>query len=87
VLAELCELLDIRTQRARFPGAPGRRLLRACGAVAAAPLALPYLPVGAALGFAPLSGALLALVGAIVAAYVAASELVKRVVARDGLFT
>jgi Mg2+-importing ATPase len=87
VLSELCVLLVIRTQRTAFRSAPGRALLWASVAVAAITLALPYLPVGAALGFAPLSGGLLALVGGIVAAYVAASELVKRAVARGGLFT
>lgn len=87
MLSELCVLLVIRTQRTCVRSAPGRTLLWVSVAVAGVTLTLPYLPVAASLGFAPLPARLLALMGAIVAAYVAASEGLKRVVARGGLFT
>lgn len=78
MLTEIFLLLVIRTGRVFYRSTPSRALLVASLAVAAATLALPYLPGAALLGFAPLpAGLLFALLGLTVL-LVLASELVKR---------
>ena len=79
VLSEIFVLLVIRTQRPFFRSPVGRALLVTSVAVAVASLSLPYVPLGSTFGLAPVSvPALLALLG-ITAAYVAASEIAKRI--------
>jgi Mg2+-importing ATPase len=78
VLSELLILLVVRTRRPLARSPVGPALAWATAGVGAAVLVLPVLPFARDLGFAPLPGALLALVVGIVLAYAATSELVKR---------
>jgi Mg2+-importing ATPase len=78
VLSELLILLVIRTRRPFFKSRVGTTLLWTSVAVGGATLLLPWTPFATALGLAPLSPALLAVVAAVLALYVAASEVSKR---------
>ena len=60
--------------RSRPSRAPGLATL----AVAVATIALPYTPLGAAFGFAPLCWVFLALMGLIVSGYIGSAEILKR---------
>jgi Mg2+-importing ATPase len=82
VLSELFILLVIRTRRPFFRSGVGAVLLYTTLAVAAVTVLLPYSPFAVLLGFEPLSLRLLGLVAAIVAGYVATSEVSKRFVFR-----
>jgi Mg2+-importing ATPase len=82
VLSELFILLVIRTRRAFFRSRIGTGLLWASVGVAIITLALPYSPLAASLGFAPLTPVLLGGLTGIVALYVITSEVTKRVVLR-----
>lgn len=85
VLSELLILLVIRTRRAFFRSRIGTVLLVTSLAVGGATLLIPYSPVATLLGFAPLPLPLLWLAGGVVALYVVASELSKRVLLRHQL--
>lgn len=78
VVSEVFVLLVIRTRRAFFRSRVGGALLWASVAVAAATLLLPYAAFAEPLGFTALPPAMVGLILAIVAAYVAASEGAKR---------
>jgi Mg2+-importing ATPase len=82
LLTELVIALVVRTRRPFFRSRPGRLLLASTAAVTVLTFSLPYLPFADALGFVPLSPALmLALVG-VTAFYVVATELTKQVLSR-----
>jgi Mg2+-importing ATPase len=85
VLSELLILLVIRTRRSFFRSRVGPVLLMTSLVVGGATLLIPYSPVATLLGFAPLPLPLLWLVGGVVALYVVASELSKRVLLRHQL--
>jgi len=71
-------VLVVRTRGSFLRSQPGRALLSTTLAVAAATLAIPYTPLGAAFGFVPLPPLFLGLMGLIVLSYVASAELAKR---------
>ncbi|HUO67458.1 MAG TPA: cation transporting ATPase C-terminal domain-containing protein, partial [Gammaproteobacteria bacterium] len=79
LLTELAVLLVLRTRRPAFTSKPGRGLAVSAALVAVLAIALPFLPHADLLGFVPLPLFLLAALLGITAAYVAASEGVKRV--------
>ena len=78
LLSEVLILLVIRTRRSLFRSPPSGALLGMCVGASAVAVAIPWIPDAAVLGFAPLSPVLAAATLAIVVAYVAATELVKR---------
>ena len=78
LLTELGVLLVLRTRRPAYSSKPGRGLAISAALIAAVALALPFLPHADLLGFVPLPWPVLAALLAITAAYVAASEGVKR---------
>jgi Mg2+-importing ATPase len=83
LLTELAILLVVRTHRTLLRSRPGAGLLWSSVAVAAAAVALPYLPVLATtLGFVPLPASLMALLLAITLGYVVANEWAKRILRR-----
>ena len=84
LLTELVIALCVRTRRSCFRSRPGRFLLWSTVVTAAVAFALPYSPLAAPLGFAPLPAALVAMIAAITASYVAAAEILKRAFFRDG---
>ncbi len=78
LLTEVAILLVVRTQRPLWRSAPAPALLWTSAAVAAAALALPYLPVTQALfDFVPLGPGVLMLLVGITVAYVIANEVIK----------
>jgi Mg2+-importing ATPase len=83
VLSEILVLLVIRTRRPFFRSPIGRSLLVASVGVAAVSLVLPYIPIGRSFGLAPVSVPVLAILMGITGAYVAASEVAKRVFFRS----
>lgn len=78
VLSEILVLLVIRTQRPFFRSPIGRSLLVGSIGVALASLLLPYVALGRSFGLVPVSGPVLLALGLVTAAYVAASEVAKR---------
>jgi Mg2+-importing ATPase len=78
LLTELVVVLLLRTRRPFFRSRPSRLLLWSTLTVAVATLAVPFLGrLSAVFGFVPLSAAEMAAVLAIVAGYVAATEIAK----------
>jgi P-type Mg2+ transporter len=67
-------VLVMRTRKPCFRSRPGRHLLAATLAVVAATLMLPYTPLGTILGFTPMPGSFLGVLGGIVVFYVLAVE-------------
>jgi Mg2+-importing ATPase len=84
LLTELVIALVVRTRRLFFRSRPGRFLLWSTVATVAVTFTLPYSPLAAPLGFAPLPPVLVALIVAITVGYVAAAESLKRTFFRDG---
>ena len=78
VLSASLILLVVRSRMPLLASKPSRRLVLATAGVAIVTLALPYLPYADLLGLVPLPPAYLALLGAIVAAYIGAAEVAKR---------
>ena len=78
LLTELVVALVIRTRRPFFRSRPGRLLLMSTLGLIPIAFALPYAPFAGVFGFVPLPGSLVAAIGAIALAYVAATELQKR---------
>ena len=79
LLTEIAVVLVLRTRRPSWRSRPGTLLLAATLAACAGTLALPYLgPLTRLFGFEPLAPALLGACLAIVAAYIVATEAVKR---------
>ena len=83
LLTELVIALVVRTRRPFFRSRPGRFLLWSTVVTVAVTFALPYTPLAAPLGFAPLPLVLVALIVAITVGYVAAAEAVKRAFFRN----
>ncbi len=79
VLSASLIVLVIRTRGPFFRARPGRALVRATLAVAALTLALPFTRLAPLLGFVPLPASFVPVLGAILLAYVASAEGVKRV--------
>jgi Mg2+-importing ATPase len=71
-------VLVVRTRGNFFRSRPGRGLLGATLAVAAATVAIPYTRLGAAFDFVRVPPVFLGLMGSIVIAYVASAEIAKR---------
>jgi Mg2+-importing ATPase len=78
VLSEILVLLVIRTRRPFFRSPIGQALLVGSIAVAAGSLLLPYIALGRSFGLVPVSAPVLLALAAVTAAYVVASEVVKR---------
>jgi Mg2+-importing ATPase len=86
LLTELAVVLALRTRGPAWRTRPSRLLLWITVAVSLLALALPYTgPVALAFGLVPLSGPLLAAALAVVAGYVAATELAKLAFFKRGL--
>jgi len=78
VISAAAIVLVIRTRRPFFTSKPGRYLILATFAVVAATLLLPYAPIAAPLGLAPMPPSFLILLAGILAGYVLTTELVKQ---------
>ncbi|HMM46175.1 MAG TPA: hypothetical protein PKE41_11180 [Candidatus Macondimonas sp.] len=78
LLTELLVLLVVRTHLPFHRSRPGRLLLGLRLVLVPVTLALPYLPIATALGFAPLPARMLGAVLLITLVYVGAAELLKR---------
>jgi Mg2+-importing ATPase len=78
LLTELVVVFVIRTARPFYRSRPGRLLLQSSLAVFAITLAIPYLPYAGFFEFTPLPASLMAMLLAITALYVAATEITKR---------
>jgi Mg2+-importing ATPase len=78
LLTELGVALIVRTRRAAFRSRPGTLLLASTLLLVPVALAIPYLPRADLLGFVPLPGRLLLVMGMITLAYLGAAELMKR---------
>jgi Mg2+-importing ATPase len=76
-------VLVIRTRRPFFHSRPGGYLLLATSAVFALTLALPFTPLGRAFSFKPLPLVFLPVLAAILALYVLAAEVAKRLFYRE----
>jgi Mg2+-importing ATPase len=72
-------VLVVRTSRPFFRSLPGRYLVTATVAVAAAAVILPYTPLGAIFEFAPLPPAYLLAMAVIVAGYILSAEVAKHI--------
>jgi Mg2+-importing ATPase len=83
LFTELVIALVVRTRRRFWQSRPGRTLVWTTIAVAACAFALPYTPIGNALGFIAAPPALMLAVIAITGAYVVGSELMKMWFYRD----
>jgi len=79
VLSASIIVLVIRTRKPCFASRPGRSLLGSTILVGIATLLLPATPLGSLLGFRVLPGLFLWALGAIVALYVVAAEITKRI--------
>jgi Mg2+-importing ATPase len=78
VISATLVILVIRSRRAFFRSRPSPYLLIATVLIILAALLIPYSPLAALLGFAPVSPIVLAAVGLIAAIYVASAEGLKR---------
>ena len=78
VVSAACVVLVVRTHRPMRASVPSRSLALATLVVVVAALLLPWTPLGRLFGFVPLPPLFLGLLGAILVAYVATAELVKR---------
>ena len=78
LLTELVVVAVMRTQRPFYRSLPSPLLMWTSAAVAVAAIGLPFLPVGRLVGFVPLQAQLVVSIGAIVIAYLAVSEVLKR---------
>ena len=78
VVSAASVVLVVRSRRPLGRSRPGRGLARATALCVAVTVALPFTPLAGLLGLAPPRPTLLLLIGAIVVAYVAAAEILKR---------
>ena len=78
VISASAIVLVIRTRRPFFTSQPGRYLVLATLGIAAATLVIPFLPIAAPFGLAPLPPLFLLLLAAILLGYVITAEVVKR---------
>jgi Mg2+-importing ATPase len=77
LLTELLVALIVRTQRPFYRSRPGRLLTATSLGLVVVAIAVPYVPGGALIGFAPLPASLLGVLLGITASYVLAAELLK----------
>jgi Mg2+-importing ATPase len=84
LLTELAIALVVRTRRPFFRSRPGSILLWSTVAVMALTFAIPYLPFARVLGFVALPARVVAMLVAITAAYVLATEMAKHWFFRRG---
>jgi Mg2+-importing ATPase len=78
LLTELAIALVVRTRRPFYRSRPGRVLLLSTLCLVPLALALPYLPGMALLDFVPLPASIVAMTVGVTAAYIVATEAVKR---------
>ncbi len=78
VVSAALVVLVVRTRRPFWQSPPSRALAFATLGVVIAAIVLPYTPLGAVFGFAPLPWPFLVLMGLIVAGYIGAAEALKR---------
>jgi len=78
VVSAALVVLVLRTRDPFWRSRPSRALALATLCVVIAAIALPYTPVGAVFGFAPLPWLFLSLMGLIVVGYIGAAEMLKR---------
>ncbi|MGZ7078523.1 MAG: magnesium-translocating P-type ATPase [Thermoanaerobaculia bacterium] len=78
LLTELVIALVVRTQRPFFRSRPGKMLLYSTLVLAVVAVSIPYLPFVSVLGFVPIPLPILVALLVITAAYVAATEMLKR---------
>jgi P-type Mg2+ transporter len=78
VVSAAVVVLAMRTRRSIFRSRPSNYLLGATLAVVASTILLTFTPLGSIFGFKPPRAGLLALIAGIVALYVAAAEIAKR---------
>jgi Mg2+-importing ATPase len=83
VVSAACVVLVVRTHRPLYASRPARSLVVATLLVVVAALMLPWTPLGALFGFVPLPPLFLAMLAAILAAYVLSAEAVKHWFYRD----
>jgi Mg2+-importing ATPase len=77
LLTELAVVAAMRTHKSLFQSLPSRLLIWTSAGIALVTVALPYSPLAGFFGFVPMPLVLLLAIFAIVAGYVAASELLK----------
>jgi Mg2+-importing ATPase len=76
-MTELFIVLVIRTRRPFFRSRPGTLLIAATLGVAGTTLFLPYTPIGAVFGLAPLPPGVVLTLAGVTGGYLVASELAK----------
>jgi P-type Mg2+ transporter len=86
VVSACLVVLVVRTRQPFFRSRPSRYLLGSTLVVMVVAVVLPFTPVGALVGFVPLPATLLATLAVIVALYVTAAELAKRLFYRIARF-
>ena len=70
----------VRTRGPFFKSRPGKSLFMATLLIVGVALILPFIPIGERLfGFTPLPASFLVLMGVIVAVYIAAAEVAKKI--------
>lgn len=79
VVSAVLIVLVIRSRKPFFKSRPGKYLLFATISVLIAALLLPYLPFNAIFGFDPLPFPFLLIIGFIIAVYIIAAEMAKKV--------
>src|SRR6185503_1527695 len=84
VISASAIVLVIRTRRTFFTSRPGPHLVLATLTLGGTTLLLPYMPIAAPLGLAPMPPSFLVLLAAILAGYIATAEFVKRRFYRNG---
>jgi Mg2+-importing ATPase len=77
VVTELLVMLVLRTRRPFLRSRPGTALLTSSALIAIITIAAPFTPVAAGLGFRAPSAAMLAALGAVLAGYLAVTEIAK----------
>ncbi|GAB6142068.1 magnesium-translocating P-type ATPase [Methylosoma difficile] len=73
----------VRSSKPFFKTRPGRYLLQATLSIVVVTIALPYSPIAPLIGFVPLPLSLMAMLGLIVALYLASAELAKNIFYRQ----
>jgi Mg2+-importing ATPase len=86
LLTELGIAFVVRTSRPFWKSQPGRALLVSSLVVTAVAIAIPYSPIGPSFALVPLEARWLGLIGIITGAYLASSEIAKRIYVRKHSF-
>jgi len=86
LLTELGIAFIVRTSRPFWKSKPGRALVVSSVVVTAIAIAIPYSPIGPSFALVPLEARWLGLVGLITGAYLAVSEIAKRIYVRKRSF-